>query len=243
MAGEAPILLLGRHIGEMLLPIGVAPDAEVCPLDGAETEAVIVVVTRRAQTTAHVPGGRVTDETPGRRRGGGESILPERRPCRAVAVKGALESAGEVLAGQRLLVLGLVAGRARGVLDRLRELGMTSWRVALPTTNALHRVTTLRVVRDGRRGVTGRTVFDVGDGPREGLRVRPRRRRQQQETAGGSQAERGPEEASHEPGPRPEDHAPSVRCLARKAARISSTAPSGLVVTVSIRISGCSGAS
>ena len=56
MAGDASILPVGSQIGKMPLTIGVAADAEVCPLDGAETEAVVIVVTRCAQATAHVPG-------------------------------------------------------------------------------------------------------------------------------------------------------------------------------------------
>ena len=55
VAGEASIRVGGR-LGEMLRAIAVAADAEVRLLDRPEIEAVFVVVTGRAQTTAHRPG-------------------------------------------------------------------------------------------------------------------------------------------------------------------------------------------
>lgn len=48
VAREAAILRVGSRVGEMLLATPVAADAEVGLLDSAETEAVVVVVARRA---------------------------------------------------------------------------------------------------------------------------------------------------------------------------------------------------
>ena len=48
VACEAAILRVGSRVGEMLLATPVAADAEVGLLDSAETEAVVVVVARRA---------------------------------------------------------------------------------------------------------------------------------------------------------------------------------------------------
>src|SRR5262245_53008462 len=206
VACGAPVLRVGPYVGEVLLAVSVAADAEVFPLHGGEAEAVVVVVARRAQATAQRPGNRITDE-PSRHRDVrhagtlrigrfGESLSAERRPQSPLAVQRALSSAGEVLAGQGLLVLGLVTAPALAVPDRLREVGMAPRRVALPTTNALGRVTTLGVVDGGRPRVAGHTVFSIGDDSRACFRVGPRRPRYQK-AAGGPRHDQ-----SHECGPR-----------------------------------------
>ena len=56
MTCDASILQVGAPIGKVLLAISVAADAEVGLLDGAEPQAMLVVVTRKAQTTAELPG-------------------------------------------------------------------------------------------------------------------------------------------------------------------------------------------
>ena len=55
VACDAAILRVGAPIGKVLLAISVAADAEVGLLDGAEPEAVVVVVTRGTQTAAERP--------------------------------------------------------------------------------------------------------------------------------------------------------------------------------------------
>src|SRR5206468_659256 len=106
VACDASILRVGGPDGKMLLAFAVAAAAEACALDEAETEPVLVVVARRAQTAAHFTGPGITDEDARRRRRGGESVPAQRRPGGPIAVQRALKAAGEVLAGQRLLVLG-----------------------------------------------------------------------------------------------------------------------------------------
>ena len=199
VARDASVLPVGRRAGEMLLAISVAVDAERGLLDRAETEAMVVVVARRAQAATHRPGGRITDERPPRPRGRGEPIAAERHSRGPVTVERALEAAREVLAGQRLLKLGLVAARALAVPDRLPELGMAPGRVALPTTNAPGFMTTPGVVRQGRRSMAGYTVFDVDGGPRDRLRVRSRGPGYQ-EASGDRKTERGHQETSGELG-------------------------------------------
>src|SRR5262249_6852622 len=156
---------------EVPLTILVAPHAEVRALDEAEIETVLVVVTGRAQTTSQIPGRRVPDETSAHRRRGGESVVPERGARGPVVTQLALKSTGEMLAGQRLLVLSLMAAAALAVGNWLREIGMTLRRVTLPAVDALSRVTTLGVVSRNRPRVTGRAGFDVGGGPRDGVGV------------------------------------------------------------------------
>jgi hypothetical protein len=53
---DASILHVGAPIGKVLLAISVAADTEVGPLDGAEPQAMLVEVTRQAQTTTELPG-------------------------------------------------------------------------------------------------------------------------------------------------------------------------------------------
>jgi hypothetical protein len=179
MAGDAAILRFGRRAGEMLLAICVTAEAEVCPLNGAEIEAVLVVVTRRAQTTAQRPRRRIANETSRRLGWGGESVVAKRRPCRAIVVQRALKSGGEVFAGQGLLVLGLMAAAALAIVHRLGEIGVAVGYVALPATDARRRVTTLEIARADRPRVTGDAVFDIRGRTRYGCRVRPRRLRDQ----------------------------------------------------------------
>jgi hypothetical protein len=105
---------------------------------------------------------------------------------------------GQVPGGKRLLEFGLVAASTLAVADRFREVGMAAWRVALPTANAPGRVATLGVVRGGRRRVAGHTVLDVGGGPRNRLRVRPRRSGHQEAT-GCRKAKRGRQKSSGAP--------------------------------------------
>jgi hypothetical protein len=119
VACDASILRVGGPFGKMLLAFTVAAAAEACALDQAETEAMLVVVTRRAQTAAHFTRHGITDEKSRRPRRGGESVPAKRRPGGPIAVQRALKAAGEVLAGQRLLVLGLVAAPAFAVPNRL----------------------------------------------------------------------------------------------------------------------------
>jgi len=71
----------------MLLALYVAADAEACALDQAEIEAVLVVVTCRAQTAAQVTGPGITHEDARRRRRGGESVPAKSRPGGRIAVQ------------------------------------------------------------------------------------------------------------------------------------------------------------
>src|SRR5215470_18357437 len=183
----------------MLLARSVAAGAEVRPLDRAETESVLVVVARRAETAAHLTGRRITDESSRGRRRGSESVRAKRCLRGSVAVERALKAAGEVLAGQRLLVLGLVTAAALAVGNRAREVGMTVSRVTLPAANALGRVAAFGVVRDRRAGVTLGARLDVGDRSRDGLGVRPVRRPRQQEAAGHRKGHGGNHEAAGGP--------------------------------------------
>jgi hypothetical protein len=74
VTGEAAILPAGIRVGEMLFETPVAADAEVCLLDWAETEAVVIVVARCAQATAQFPRRRVADEPSALRGRRGEPI-------------------------------------------------------------------------------------------------------------------------------------------------------------------------
>jgi len=165
MTCDASILQVGTPIGKVLLAISVAADAEVGLLDGAEPEAVVVVVTRGAQTAAQLAGRRITDEPPCVSIRSSESISAKRPPCGDLVVQRALKSSGKVLADKCLLELGLVAAPAFAVSDRLREVGMAPRRVALSAMNAHRRVTTFGVVRDGLPRMAGHAVFDVGGRP------------------------------------------------------------------------------
>ena len=160
----------GRGNGEVGFAPRVAAGAEVPPLHGAEAEAMLVVVTRRAQTAAEIARGRVAHEAPGLRRGDGEALQTERPPRGRVGVQYPLIASSEMLAGQRLLVLRLVAATAFAVPDRLREVRMIARRVALSTADALGSVETLRVVRAYRRRVAVLAPLDVRSGPGDGTR-------------------------------------------------------------------------
>jgi hypothetical protein len=157
----------------MLLAICVAADAEVCPLHRAKTEAVVIVVTRRAQAAAELAGRRIADETSRRISRGGESVPAERRAFGALVVQRALKATGEVPAGERLLVRRLVAASARCVPDRMREVGMACERVALPAADSLQRMATLGVVLGDGPRVAADARFDIWGRPREWCRVRP----------------------------------------------------------------------
>src|SRR5262249_47218336 len=179
VALQASIPQAGSRDGEVLFASRVAPSTEVRLLHGAETDAMLVVVTRRAQATPQLARGRVTHEAPPARGGNGEALLPKRFPRGPIIVQRTQITCGEMLADQRLLVLRLVAAAAFAVPDRLREVRMASWRVALPTADALGRVETLGIMRTHRRCVAVLASFDVhggpGDGPgRIGARGRPR---------------------------------------------------------------------
>jgi hypothetical protein len=67
----------------------------------------------------------------------------QRLPRVPIVVQREQITRGEMLADQSLLVLRLVAAAALAVPDRLREVRMAAWRVALPTADALGRVETL----------------------------------------------------------------------------------------------------
>jgi len=54
VACHASILRIRGDVWKMLRTIPVAGDAEGCALDSAQTEAVVVVVTRCTQTTAQL---------------------------------------------------------------------------------------------------------------------------------------------------------------------------------------------
>jgi len=54
VACDASILRIRGDVWKMLRTIPVAGDAEACTLDSAQTEAVVVVVTRCTQTTAQL---------------------------------------------------------------------------------------------------------------------------------------------------------------------------------------------
>src|SRR5262245_6082517 len=110
VARNASILGVGGWTGgKVLLPISVTADAEAWLPHGDETEAMIVVVTGGAQTTAELLGRRIPDETARVLDRGRESVPAERCSSGRIVVERALESGGEVPAEQRLLVLGLVA--------------------------------------------------------------------------------------------------------------------------------------
>ena len=64
--------------GKVLLPILVTAEAEARLLHGHETEAMIVVVTGRAQTTAELRGRSIPDETARVLSHGRESVTAER---------------------------------------------------------------------------------------------------------------------------------------------------------------------
>ena len=87
VACDASILRVGGSVGKMLLALYVAADAEACALDQAEIEAVLVVVTCRAQTAAQVTGPGITHEDARRRRRGGESVPAKSRPGGRIAVQ------------------------------------------------------------------------------------------------------------------------------------------------------------
>ena len=64
VALHAAIRQAGRRDGEVLLSPRVASDAEVRPLHAAEAEAMLVVVTCCAQTTAGAARGLIPREPP-----------------------------------------------------------------------------------------------------------------------------------------------------------------------------------
>jgi hypothetical protein len=78
VTSDASIVQVGAPVGKMLLAISVAADAEVGVLDGAEPEAVVVVVTRGAQTAAELPRRRIPNEAPRVAIWSRESITAER---------------------------------------------------------------------------------------------------------------------------------------------------------------------
>src|SRR5438876_189527 len=114
---HAAIRQAGRRDEEVSFAPRVASGAKVRLLHRAEAEAMLVVVARRAQTTAELARGRVAHEAPALRRGDGEA-LPAKRLSRGL-VQRLLNASGEMLAGQCLLVLRLMAATALAVLDGL----------------------------------------------------------------------------------------------------------------------------
>src|SRR5262249_9183651 len=150
----------------------VASGAEVRPLHGAEAEAMFVVMTRRAQTTAKLARGRITHEAPRPRRPGGKALQAECPPRGPIVVSRSQIAPGEVLPGQSFLVLRLVAAAALAVPDGLREVRMAARRVALPTADPLDRVETLSVVRAYWDRMAVLALLDVRGGPGNGpLRI------------------------------------------------------------------------
>lgn len=170
VALHAAIRRAGRWAGEVVYAPRVAAGAEVRPLHDAEAKAMFVVVTGRAQTAAEIARGRVAHEAPPACRGGGEALQPERLPSGEIVVQHTQITRGEMLAGQSLLILRLMAAAALAVPDRLSEVRMVAWGVALPTADALGGVKTLGVVRAHRRRVAGLAPLDVGSGPGDGSR-------------------------------------------------------------------------
>jgi len=122
----------GGGDGEMLRPTAVAANAEVCLPHGAEAEAMLIEMARRAQAATQRARGGVTGELSSAGRGYAKAFPAERGPSRAVAVQHALNAGGEVLALQSLLELRLVAAAARRIPDGPREVGMVSCGVTLP---------------------------------------------------------------------------------------------------------------
>ena len=196
VAGDASILGVGGWTsGKVLFPISVTAEAEARLPHRDETEAMIVVVTGRAQTTAELHGRSIPDEPACALDRYRESVSAERGSSGLVTVERALESGSEVLAEKCLLVLGLVAAAALAVGDRLGEVGMAPSRVALPAPDAFGRVTTLGIVGGDRPGVAGRTVFDIRGRPGDRSRVRPLRRPPEQDAPGDGDGERDDQKA------------------------------------------------
>src|SRR5215467_6300833 len=80
---------IGRALTvEVLLVPYMTGVAELGALDGFEVEAMLVVVTREAQTPAQRARGRVTDEALASRGGHDETLVAERDPRRLIAVEG-----------------------------------------------------------------------------------------------------------------------------------------------------------
>src|SRR5262245_1665804 len=112
VALHAAIRRTGSGNGEMGFAPRVAPGTEVRLLHGAEADAMLVVVTRCAQTTAQLTRGRITHEAPPGRSGNDESLQPKRFARGPIIVQHAQITRGEMLADQSLLVLRLVAAAA-----------------------------------------------------------------------------------------------------------------------------------
>jgi hypothetical protein len=202
VTAEASVLGIGNAGGKMLLPVSVAPHAKLGALDRAETEAMLVVVTRRAETTTEISGRGIADEASSRRRRNRESVLAERRPRGPVVAQRALKSAGEMSAGEGLLVLGLMAAPALTVRNGLRKVRMSRGRVALPAANALGGVPTLGVVGGDRPRVARRAGLDVGRGPGDCLGVRPIGPPREQDAARGQRGhQQYPESGDHDIAP------------------------------------------
>src|SRR6266850_3458309 len=186
--------------GEVLLASRVTRGAEIGPLHGAEAEAVLVVVTRRAQTTAELARRRVTHEAPALAGGDGEALPAERPSGGPVVIESAPLATGEVLAGQRLLVLRLVAAAALAVPDGLGEVRMAAGRVALPAADALRGVKALGIVGRHRGRMTGLAPLDVRGGPGDGRhRIGSRGRPRREEATGDRERDRRREQAPRQP--------------------------------------------
>src|SRR5262249_13790719 len=166
---------IGRALTvEVLLVPYMTGVAELRTLDGFEVEAMLVVVTREAQTPAQRARGRVADEALASRGGHDESLVAEGDPRRLIAVEGMWLPARTRGALERLLVGGLMAAPARAVLHRLREVRMASRRVALPAANAHGGVTTLRIRLAHRRFMAILAIRNVYGRSRDRLlRMRP----------------------------------------------------------------------
>src|SRR5262249_8725697 len=123
VARHAAIAEARRGIGEVVTTVGVAAGAEFRTLHGGEAQAMLVVGAGQRAGGAP-PGGAGAGpptEAPPARRGQGEARPPQRLARLAIVVERQRLPRGEVLAGQRLLVLRLVAAAALAVADRLRE--------------------------------------------------------------------------------------------------------------------------
>src|SRR5215831_20665354 len=132
VALHATVRQTGRGGGrEVLFAPCVAPGAEIRSIHGTEAEAVFIVVARRAQPAAELSRGRVAHEPASGSCGSGEAVRAQRLPRSGITVERSELPRGEVLAGQRLLVLRLVAASALAVLDRTQEVRVPIRRMAL----------------------------------------------------------------------------------------------------------------
>src|SRR4030095_5253334 len=101
--------------GEVGVPIRMTARAEIDPLHGATPQAMLVVVTRRAQATSQRARGGITHEDTAGGRGRRECVTAQLHSGHPVVIEGPLLAAGEMPAGDGLLVLGQMTAPALAV--------------------------------------------------------------------------------------------------------------------------------